>query len=139
MNNIKSPIFVIADDNTVCFLHEPEKVDYGFFEPVDVADGIYTAYDSEGQILKLVTINEKNGEIERPTEDIINIPFFGKIVGVLHDRTIKAIPQDIYKPDKLTKILVQDLSSSGHNVIGLTLNELVAIYQKKHPKLLLDD
>lgn len=67
-NNIKNPIFVIAEDSTVEFLHESWAVDCCNMEPIDVADGLYRAYDSEGQILNLVTINEETGQIERPTE-----------------------------------------------------------------------
>lgn len=134
--NIKSPIFVIIDGNEVRFLSEP----WGFecilgMEPIDVADGLYTAYDSEGQILSLVTINDETGSIERPTETMytINIPIFGKfsIGTVALDRSIKAIPQGVKDVEKLTEYLVEDLSRSGYEVAGLTLPALVAIYQAK--------
>jgi hypothetical protein len=129
-NNIKNPIFVIAEDSTVEFLHEFWEVDCCNMEPIDVADGLYTAYDSEGQILNLVTINEETGQIERPTESYIKIPFLGKIGSISLDRTIKAIPTGIKDRDKLMYHLARDLSQSGHKVHGLRLRDLVAIYEK---------
>jgi len=132
--SVKTPLFIIAEDNTVQFLQELWEVDCCGMEPIDVADGVYTAYDSEGQILKLVTINEK-GEVERPTENTINISFLGKIVSVAHDKTIKALPLEVKDTDKLTKVLTQDLSRLGHHVDGLTLEQLISIYQEKHKKV----
>lgn len=138
MMDIKNPIFVIVDDGSVLFLNEP----WGFedilgMEPIDVANGLYTAYDSEGQVLKMVTINDETGEIERPTEHKIKIPFFKEIVvGIDFDRSIKAIPQGIKEPDRLMDYLVNDLSALGHNVEGCSLSDLVKIYQNKFPNLL---
>jgi len=133
MKNIKTPIFIIAlDDSTVEFLHETWEVDCCDIESSDVANGEYIAYDSEGQILKLATINEK-GEIESPTENIINIPFLGKIVSVINDKTITAIPTGIKDPAKLIEYLVRDLCIK-HDVDSLTLPELVQIYKDENPK-----
>lgn len=133
MYDIKNPLFVISlDDSSVEFLHEAWEVDCCNMEASHVANGEYIAYDSEGQILKLVTMNEY-GEIERPTEDIINIPFLGKIVLVSNDKTIKALPTGVKEPEKLIEYLVYDLSIK-YNVEGLMLPELVEIYKNKNSK-----
>ena len=135
-NDIKNPIFIIAEDGTIIFLQDSSEVDCCGIEPIDVADGVYTAYDSEGQILKLITINEDNGKIEGPTENmIIKIPFLGKITSVAHDRVIKIIPEKTKDSNKLMQILSRDLSNSEGNIDGLALNKLVDLYQRKHKKI----
>ena len=136
-SHIKNPIFVILDDSTVLFLHEWWEVDCCGIEPIDVSNGEYIAYDSEGQVLNLVTINEA-GKIERLTEDIINIPFLGKIIGVTNDKNIKAIPTGVKEPARLMEYLVRDLYGK-RDVEGLTLPELVQIYKDESPGKVFDD
>lgn len=136
---IKNPLFIIAEDGEVIFFHDLSELDCEDMEPIDVADGVYTAYDSEGQMLKLVTVNGK-GEIERPTENVvISIPFLGSVIGIEHDKNITAIPLGIKNASKLAQILARDLSISEHNTDNLTLTELVALYERKHKKFILDD
>lgn len=115
MSHIKYPLFVIAEDNTVQFFHESLEIDYCDIEPIDIADGVYTAYDSKGQLLKLVTIDE-HGKINRPTEDRIKIPFLGTIIGVTYDRCIRALPTNIKNSNKLIQILKQDLHKLGRDI-----------------------
>lgn len=135
-NDIKLPIFIVADDGDVKLLHELWEVNCCGIEPIDVADNVYSAYDSEGQMLKLVTINEKNGKIERPTEDTITIPLLGKIIGIAQDRVIEAIPQEIKDTKKLTENLVQGLSQAGYKIENLKLEELVEMYKENKKRYL---
>jgi len=133
--SIHNPIFIIGDDLSVYFVHDAEDIDYGEFEPIDVADGVYSAFDSEGQILKLVTVNDENRKIERPTESKFKIPYFGQMSIVSLDRSIKAISTGIKDELKLRDFLTKDLIRSGYQAEGLELKGLVSIYQENNKKL----
>jgi hypothetical protein len=145
--SIKTPIFVIEDDNTtVIFLNELWDLNYCGMEAIDVANGIYTAYDSEGQVLKLVTVDDETGEVAPIEKTLFRLPFLGKITTVNHNMGIGVIAEGVKVPDKLRSYLIRDLVSLMKDLIAhkdqfqdLTLPELVSIYQKKYPKIDLGD
>jgi len=134
MNIIKNPIFVVVDDGEIIFVSHPDELIFCGMEPIDVANGIYRAYDSTGQIIKLVTINDETGAIEGPTENKIKIPFIGEIGVVSLDRSIKPIPTGLKDEEKLREILKEDLSAKGYQAEDLELNQLIKIYQEKNKK-----
>jgi hypothetical protein len=146
--NIKTPIFVIEEDDvSVVFFNELWELNCGELEPLHIINGGYKiAYDSEGQILKLVIIDDETGEITSIEKTLFRIPFLGKITTENFNISIKAIPEGTKEPDKLRSYLIKDLGSLMKNLMAhkdqfqdLTLPELVSIYQKKYPKIDLGD
>lgn len=54
MNSVKYPILVRAlDDRSLRFVHNPSREELGWYERVDIDDGLYDGWDSAGAYFKL--------------------------------------------------------------------------------------
>ena len=109
---MKPPIILRADDGVSWWL-DPEKLQLSIESP-DIEDGIYSAWDAQGQILEIV-----------PVEPVVRRRFLGiETVSVSPGRLIET---GTYRPGELTKVIQDYLSDVFPSLPATTLDLSTAL------------
>jgi hypothetical protein len=101
---VKPPIFVRADEPLLIYRTADDAARY--LEWIDIEDGIYTAFDSEGRLLRFELI-------ERPTKMLRFIPITVEYVAL---RDAEAEPTH---QEQLRETLVAGLTARGESMESL--------------------
>jgi hypothetical protein len=105
---VKCPLIFSANDDFVIFRTADDLIRY--IEPMDVDDGDYVVYDSEGRVLSLYT--------KKPSGPL----------GFLKNVEIGIHESELVKPDDLRNILISHLETLGKGQASdrdLDLTELI--------------
>jgi hypothetical protein len=120
---VKPPI-IIAEDWDVS-IHPDTKHAESFLEPVDVKDGIYTGFDSDGYLLDISIIL---GEVQH------KLLFFkwssrAEVIQIKHHNPLENREEDLRQV--LLKNLGREIKSDAGN--QMSISELICLVGKRMP------
>ncbi len=129
MNKIKLPIFVSEEFHEL-YMFDLESDMQHKLEAIDVSDNVYKAFDAEGRLLKLETVNEE-GIAEKPTEGRFLFGLFKNVEWIINNKNIQVTlaEETPTHVDELKKLIKKFLKSGDIETSELSLPQLIVAYR----------